>query len=98
MTAEQYVNSIAKKIKCSGAKRKDIKQQLLTDINSRMTGGETLDDIISKMGAVDEIEFSFNASNSPSSNCSTVRFIAASTCALSKYLLSSILDAFGIFQ
>ena len=49
MTAEQYVNSIAKKIKCSGAKRKDIKQQLLTDINSRMTGGETLDDIISKI-------------------------------------------------
>ncbi len=65
MTAEQYVNSIAKKIKCSGAKRKDIKQQLLTDINSRMTGGETLDDIISKMGAVDEIAKEFNETISP---------------------------------
>lgn len=65
MTAEQYVNSIAKKIKCGGAKRKDIKQQLLTDINSRMAGGEILDDVISKMGTIDEIAKEFNETISP---------------------------------
>lgn len=60
MTAKQYVNSIVKKIKCDGGKRKDIGQQLLTDINLRMSKGETLEEIISQMGSANEIAEGYN--------------------------------------
>lgn len=60
MTAKQYVNSIVKKIKCDGKKREDIKQQLLTDINLRVSKGEKLEKIISQMGSENEIADDFN--------------------------------------
>lgn len=60
MTAKQYVNSIVKKIKCDGKKREDIKQQLLTDVDLRISKGEKLEDIISQMGSTDEIANGFN--------------------------------------
>lgn len=60
MTAKQYVNAITKRIKCSGSKKKDIRQQLLTDINLRLNQGEKLEEIISHMGSVKEIADSFN--------------------------------------
>ena len=65
MRAKQYVDSIAKKVKCNGEKKKDIKKQLLADINARMSDGESLDDIISKMGTIDEIAEGFNENISP---------------------------------
>lgn len=60
MTAKQYVNSIVKKIKCASGKKKDIEQQLLTDINLRMSKGETLEEIISQMGSANEIADGYN--------------------------------------
>lgn len=60
MTAKQYVNAIVKKIRCDGKKKKDIRQQLLADVNARVSHGETLEDVISKMGAVNEIADGFN--------------------------------------
>ncbi len=60
MTAKQYVNAIVKKIRCDGKKKKDIRQQLLADVNARVSHGETLEDIISKMGGVNEIADGFN--------------------------------------
>lgn len=62
MTAKQYVNSIVKKIKCDGKKKKDIRQQLLTDINLRISKGETLEEVISQMGSINEITEGFNES------------------------------------
>lgn len=60
MTAKQYVNSIVKKIKCDGKKKEDIKQQLLADVNLRIGKGETLEEVISQMGSIDEIADGFN--------------------------------------
>ncbi len=60
MNAEQYVNNVAKRIKCSGRKKKEIKRQLLTDINIRMEHGEALEEIIAQMGTASEIAQGFN--------------------------------------
>ena len=60
MSAKQYVNSIVKKIRCDSKKKKDIKQQLLTDVGLRMSKGETLEKIISQMGSINEIADGFN--------------------------------------
>ena len=66
MTANQYVNAITKKIKCSGDKKKEIKQQLLTDINLRIDQGEKPEDVMAQMGSVKEIADSFNENISDS--------------------------------
>ena len=60
MDAKKYVNAIARKIKCNGKKKKEIKKQLLMDIDMRMKQGEQLEEIISQMGTVKEIADSFN--------------------------------------
>lgn len=60
MIANQYVNTIAKRIKCSSNKKRDIKQQLLTDINLRLEQGERLEDIVAHMGTAKEIADGFN--------------------------------------
>ena len=60
MDAKKYVNAIARKIKCNGKKKKEIKKQLLLDIDMRMKQGEQLKEIISQMGTVKEIADSFN--------------------------------------
>lgn len=60
MTARQYVNKIVRKIKCGSKKKNEIGKQLLIDIDLRMEQGETMEDIIAKMGTVREIADSFN--------------------------------------
>ena len=60
MNAKKYVNAIVRKIKCNGKKKKEIKKQLLMDINMRMKQGERLEEIISQMGTVKEIADGFN--------------------------------------
>ena len=60
MDAKKYVNAIVRKIKCNGKKKKEIKKQLLLDIDMRMKQGEQLEEIISQMGTVKEIADSFN--------------------------------------
>lgn len=60
MNEKQYVNAIAKKIKCSGNRKKEIKKQLLTDIQIRVKQGEQLKEIISQMGTAAEIADGFN--------------------------------------
>ena len=46
MTAEQYVNRIGKKIKCSGKKKKEIKRQILSDVLVALVFVESVVDII----------------------------------------------------
>lgn len=60
MNEKQYVTAIAKKIKCTGKRKKEIKKQLLTDIEMRITQGERLEEIISQMGTAEEIAAGFN--------------------------------------
>lgn len=60
MTAEKYVSMVAKKLKCSGAKRKEIKQQLLEDISSSLAENEGIEQIISRMGTPAEVAGEFN--------------------------------------
>ena len=60
MGERQYVNAIARKIKCNGKKKKEIKKQLLMDIHMRMDQGEQLEEIISQMGTTKEIADGFN--------------------------------------
>lgn len=60
MNEKQYVNAIAKKIKCTGKRKKEIKKQLLTDIEMRINQGERLEDILSQMGTSEEIAAGFN--------------------------------------
>ena len=65
MDAKKYVNAIVKRIKCNGKKKKEIKKQLLMDIDMRMRQGERLEEIISQMGTVKEIADGFNENISP---------------------------------
>lgn len=60
MNEKQYVNAIAKKIKCTDKRKKEIKKQLLTDIEMRIKQGERLEEIISQMGTAEEIAADFN--------------------------------------
>lgn len=60
MNEKQYVDAIARKIKCSGKRKKEIEKQLLTDIQMRVKQGEQLEEIISQMGTAAEIADGFN--------------------------------------
>ncbi|MGN0341172.1 MAG: DUF3887 domain-containing protein [Roseburia sp.] len=62
MTAEKYVKQIVKKIACSSKKKKDIKKQLLAEMEDRSQAGESLTEIMAEMGNVQEIADSFNES------------------------------------
>lgn len=62
MNADQYVNAVARKIRCDGKRKKEIKRQLLTDLHMRLEQGEKLEEIISQMGTVQEMADGFNES------------------------------------
>lgn len=59
MNAEKYVNDIVKRIKCTGARKKEIENQLLSDIAMRREQGETIEQIIESMGPAQEIAEDF---------------------------------------
>lgn len=60
MNEKQYVNGIIRKIKCGPGKRKDIKIQLLGEIQERKSHGETFARIMEQMGTPEEIAEGFN--------------------------------------
>ena len=60
MTAEKYVKQIVKKIACGSQKKRDIKRQLLAEVEDRRQEGENLTEIMAEMGSVQEIADSFN--------------------------------------
>lgn len=62
MTAEKYVKQIVKKIACGSQKKRDIKRQLLAEVEDRRQEGENLTEIMAEMGSVQEIADSFNES------------------------------------
>ena len=60
MNVEKYVNEILKKVKCSRAKKTEIKKQLLADMSMHMEHGETIEQIRETMGTPEEIAEEFN--------------------------------------
>ena len=60
MDEKRYVNAVARKLKCGGKRKREIKRQLLADMQARENQGERLDDIISRMGKAEEIAEGFN--------------------------------------
>lgn len=60
MDEKRYVNAVARKLKCGGKRKREIKRQLLADIQARENQGERLEEIISRMGKAEEIADGFN--------------------------------------
>ena len=91
MNEKHYVNTIARKIKCGGKKKKEIKRQLLMDIHMREKQGERLEDVISQMGTAKEIADGFNENISAKEQKQYVRNkvlkIAASVAAVLAFLI-----------
>lgn len=59
MDAEKYVSDIVKRVKCTGAKKREIRNQLLSDIAARRQQGETMEQIMESMGSAQEIAEAF---------------------------------------
>lgn len=60
MTAEKYVNTVVRRVKCSRSKRKEIRQQLLSDISAAEENGEEIENILGRMGNVHTLAKEFN--------------------------------------
>lgn len=60
MNAEKYVDSVVRKVRCGREKRKEIRQQLLSDISAELEEGETLEHVIGRMGSAAEAAEEFN--------------------------------------
>ena len=51
MSAEKYVDSVVRKVRCGREKKKEIRQQLLSDITAAREEGESLESIIGRIGS-----------------------------------------------
>lgn len=60
MMKESYINSIGNKLKCSKAHRVEIKKDLTSDIDAALAAGESLDQVIARMGTPKEVAAEFN--------------------------------------
>lgn len=60
MNKEKYVDSIIRKLKCTRQKKKEIRKQLISDLAVAYENVEDKDDIVSRMGAPEEIAKEFN--------------------------------------
>lgn len=50
MTAQRYVREVGKLLKCSSSKKKEVKAQLLAQINEKTDKGEPLDKVLGELG------------------------------------------------
>ena len=46
MTAERYVKEVGKLLKCRASKKKEVKRQLLAEINRAAANGEPLEGVL----------------------------------------------------
>ena len=60
MDAETYVKKIVRNLKCTGAKKKEIGDSLLSDIAARREQGEAMEQIMESMGSPEEIAEAFS--------------------------------------
>ena len=87
MNMNHYINKIVRKIKCSTARKKEIKKELLIDIELRQEQGESLESIISQMGSIKEVADSFNENISPKEKRSYVLKKMISIVAFAAFIL-----------
>lgn len=60
MTVEKYVNAVARRVKCSYGRRREIRQQLLSDISAAKEQGEGTEETLRRMGSVQALAREFN--------------------------------------
>ena len=60
MDAEKYIKKIVRNLKCTGAKKKEIGDSLLSDIAARREQGEPMEQIMESMGSPEEIAEAFS--------------------------------------
>lgn len=75
MTEQKYVDAIVKKVIATNARKKDIREQLLCDIRTRMEKGDTAEEVFAQMGTVQEVADSFNESVSQTERKKYIRKI-----------------------
>ncbi|MCI8639275.1 MAG: DUF3887 domain-containing protein [Coprococcus sp.] len=56
----RYINQIISKLKCSRKRRKEIKEQLLSEFTSGLEDGKTVQEIIDQIGLPNEVADEFN--------------------------------------
>jgi len=59
MTRDEYIKSIIKELDCSGRAKKRIRSDLENDISMALGNGETMEEIIDRMGPPEEIAADF---------------------------------------
>lgn len=60
MNQGQYVKAVLKKLKCSGQKKKEIRREMEADIAVALEGGETWEQVRSRMGEAATVASEFN--------------------------------------
>lgn len=60
--SKKYVQKIVKKLNCSKKKREEIGKQLSSEIETSIEMGESMEEIIKRMGTPEEIAEEFNSS------------------------------------
>ena len=65
MNQEKYIRLVLKNLKCSTAKKNEIKKELESDIAGAEESGETLDEIMARMGTPKSLAAEFNDNFSP---------------------------------
>lgn len=60
MNKEKYVIAVLKKLKCSGSKKKEIRKELESDIAAALENGESLEEIMARMGSPASLAGEFN--------------------------------------
>ncbi len=59
---EKYLKKIVKLLTCSKRRKEEIKKQLESDIDEAVNAGETIEEVLSRMGEAGEIARAFNQS------------------------------------
>ena len=60
MNQEKYVIAVLKKLKCSGSKKKEIRKERESDIAAALENGESLEEIMARMGSPASLAGEFN--------------------------------------
>lgn len=62
MTAKQYVEDVGSFLRCRKSKKREIKKQLLSNINDAVEKGESLEEVLGRMGLAWETALQYNDS------------------------------------
>lgn len=60
MNQEKYIKAVLKKLRCSGSKKKEIQRELESDISAALENGESLEEIMVRMGNPVSLAGEFN--------------------------------------